>query len=416
MIEKRILLIANGCFSDKDANGRTLKQYFSGVDSESIAQFYVYGTPDFSVCQQYYQVSDKLALESFLTRKELFNIPLPAVSEISASKTSSKKRKKTPLAMLLRELIWKYSCWNGLKLNQWMQAFKPTHIVLFLANNQFTIDLATKIANEYSIPIIACSTEDYYFKDYNYFKRDGIQRPSLIYNLLRKNLKKAYQRCTPYITHGIFNTPMLAKLYEEEFGYPCTSILPKSNIDYIENYRLPIQAEIKVSYLGNLGLNRHLPLLEIADAIATLIPGGKLDVYGAIPTTVKQEFLSNPNICYHGFIGYESVVEVMHQSTLLVHAEHNTEANNRDIKFGFSTKIADSICCGTPFLVYGSREISGNDFVAEHGCAFVAESREELYSQLKLALTDECVRQEILVQANIVKTKFFQANNFYKYI
>ena len=61
---KRTLVISNACFSDEGSNGRTLKSLFRGTDKDKLAQFFVYGKPDFGVCKKYYRVGDKEALKS----------------------------------------------------------------------------------------------------------------------------------------------------------------------------------------------------------------------------------------------------------------------------------------------------------------------------------------------------------------
>ena len=66
---KKVLVISNGCFSLTDSNGRTLAKLFNGYDPTRLAHLHTYGTPDFNVCSNYYKISDRDALKSFLTRK-----------------------------------------------------------------------------------------------------------------------------------------------------------------------------------------------------------------------------------------------------------------------------------------------------------------------------------------------------------
>ena len=66
---KRILVLSNACFSKSDSNGRTLAELFSSLDRKFIAQFFVYGMPDFTICDNYYNVSDFDALRSLIKNK-----------------------------------------------------------------------------------------------------------------------------------------------------------------------------------------------------------------------------------------------------------------------------------------------------------------------------------------------------------
>ena len=401
MKDNKILVVSNACFSATDSNGRTLAKLFYGVEPKQLAQFFVYGTPDFQVCQEYYNVSDRDALQSFLYRRETGDIYNS--TEENAESDSHLRNNKTPLKMLLRELAWKHGKWKGERLKSWVKKNRPDCIFLFLADNAFLLDFSRTLAKECGIPIIAYSTEDYYFKTHNYITKC----PSLFYHLFHCKLKKAYRRCEPYIQKGIFNTPKLTEKYVQEFSYPCECVFAKSDIDFQPNTSLPASKDVKVSYLGNLGLNRHKALIEIADYLPQIIPGAKLSIYGAPSEEIKAELEANPNVQLMGFVGYDEVVQVIHQSTLLVHAEYDDAFYTKDLQCAFSTKIADSICSGTPFLIYANGSLAETDFLKQSTCAFVAEDREQLPRVLEMALTDEKKRKAIVEQAEKVRREYF---------
>lgn len=402
---KKILVISNACFSNIDSNGRTLAKLFLGYPKESLAQFCVYGTPDFEVCENYYKISDSAAIKSLLTLKAKGGVlkkeDFTETSSSSPYKGAGNKKKK-PLMHLLRELIWSLNMWQGKSLKSFIKDFDPECIFLFLGNNAFLVNFARQIAEKINIPIIVYSTEDYYFKDYNYISK----RPSVFYWLLRKLLVSSYKKAEPFIKKGLFNTPKLTQRYADAFKYPCYTVFAKSDIDFIENYKVP-ESDFKVSYLGNLGLNRQKALSEVADALSSIIPGAKLDVYGKCSKDVEMELKENPNINYMGFVGYEDVVKIIHQSNLLIHAEFNDPLYLKDLQAAFSTKIADSVCSGTPFFMYADSILAGTDFLLKNNCAFVACNKENLKGTLKTALLDEKARQEIIKNAEIIREDFF---------
>ena len=94
-----------------------------------------------------------------------------------------------------------------------------------------------------------------------------------------------------------------------------------------------------------------------------------------------------------------------------MHAEWNEEKTNRDLKYAFSTKIGDSICSGTPFLIYADKGLAETVFLKENDCAFVVEKKDMLKSVLQQALTDEKERRRITENAKITKEKFFTGND-----
>ncbi len=400
----KILVISNACFAKADSNGRTLANLFSSFDKKQLAQLFVYGEPDFSVCENYYKVSDRDALNSLIRMKAFGGQAFP---DESNSDTSSKAEpvsrntdriKKTPLSRLIRELVWSLGFWKR-KFYKWVDEFSPDAIFVFLGDNAFTCNIATKIAKKKKIPIYACSTENYVFKDYNYISG----KPSVFYWCFHSMLKRTYKRMEKYVKCGIFNTPLLAEIYEKEYSYPCKCIFNSSNVEFIENAE--ISTPLRVSYLGNLGVNRHIPLVEIANTLAELFPGTKLDIYGALPDDLeaKNALLSCKNIDYKGFVSYDDVVRIIHESTLVVHAEYDDDYYNKELQYAFSTKIADSVCSGTPFLIYANRSFAGTDFICRNNCAFVAHTSDELKQVLKNALTDVEMRKKVLENAKATR-------------
>lgn len=406
---RKVLVISNACFSNTDSNGRTLAQLFSGFSSNEIAQFFVYGIPDFSVCQDYYKVTDYDALTSFLRQKEVGDVIKSAFSDTNYSDVSSvKKRKKTPRTMLLREIAWKYGRWNGKKLHQWLDKIQPKCIVLFVADNIFLLELAYKVAEKYQVPIIMYSTEDYYFKEYNYITK----KRSIAYKMFHEKLKKAYHKIEKYVAKGLFNTQELAMAYGKAFQFPCEALYAKSDIDFIENATIPTDhKKVVVSYLGNMGLNRHKALIALADMLSEVDPDIKLNVYGKIPENAREDLLENSNILYRGFVDYEEVVRVMHSSTLLVHVEDDNAFYNIDLKHAFSTKIADSVCSGTPFLIYAPEMLAETKFLKRQKCAFVVSEPIDLKNRLQVALFNLEERQNVLQNARIAKESIFTNKN-----
>ena len=401
----RILVISNSCFSSVNSNGRTLEKLFSSCfSSGEVAQFFVTGIPSSDVCWQFYQVSDQQALHSFLKQQPSGGPVAP--KEPGAVYSASATKRKTPLKHLLREIAWKHGKWNSPKLQKWIDDFDPTHIFLFLANNTFLLDFARQISARKQVPIIAYTTEDYYFKRYNYISK----RFSPLYKLLSLGLRRAYKRCAPHIRLCILNSPMLQELYAKEFSFPCACLFSKSDISFEDRSELP-EGEWVVSYLGNLGLNRHKALMEIADTLNTLKPGSKLQVYGSIPENIRDEFLSNAHIDYRGFVSYEEVVSVIHDSHLLIHAEYDSNFNRKDLRAAFSTKIADSVCSGTPFFIYAPSTLTETDFVIREQCGFVATDASELSQKLLEALTEENARKQIVSNALRARESYFTAES-----
>lgn len=401
---KKLLVISNGCFSLTDSNGRTLEKLLKDYDPKKLAQVFTYGTPDFDMCENYYRVTDKDVIKALFSCGACGRVVAQEKKEVSQLNATVKKAtKRTPFRKLVRELTWQLSNWENKGFLKWADAFKPEEILVFAGDSGFLMNTARKLAKRYGIKITIYTTEDYCFKKYNYLTR----RKSLFYSLFFSKLKSAYKKTEPFVKKGFFNTPLLTKCYEDEFSFDCECLFAKSDIDFVKAQAKVDREEIKVSYLGNLGLKRHLPLIEIADALGVIAPGTRLAVYGSATESVQKELSENKNIDYRGFVGYDDVVKIIHNSDLVVHAEYDEPFNLLDLKAAFSTKIPDSISSGTPLFVYANENLACTNFVIKNQCAFIAKNSSELKVTLEAALFDSEKREVVMAQAEKVKKEFF---------
>lgn len=64
----KLLIASNEPLSNSTSNGRTLRNLLLDIPKEQIAQFYIHGTPDLSVCSTLYSVTDRDALNAFLLK------------------------------------------------------------------------------------------------------------------------------------------------------------------------------------------------------------------------------------------------------------------------------------------------------------------------------------------------------------
>ena len=154
------------------------------------------------------------------------------------------------------------------------------------------------------------------------------------------------------------------------------------------------------SYLGNLGVGRHEGLIEIANTLQKISPDYFLDVYGKIPNdTVKTAFDNCVGIRYHGVIPYDEVIRVMENSDLLVHTESFSEFYKEDLKFAFSTKIADCLASGRCFLLYSPDNMASFKYLDGNRLAYTVSSKGELENTLKNIIDSSENRQRYISNA-----------------
>jgi hypothetical protein len=404
----RVLVMSVNAFSMSGSNGKVLGQLFCEWPTDKIAQFYVYNEiPDMPVCRNYFRVTDKEAMKSFITGKK-FGRHI-AVFEKSGQngKTTSlgagnaKKPKKNPLTCLLRDLVWNSGRWKSRAFDDWLNAFQPEIIVLMAGGSSFMNNAAVDLSIKRKIPLVTFNTENYYFKKFNFLKGAGW---GFLYPLYRAECVHAFRRLMKNSSYDIYGNDELQELYTNEFGKQSTVIYQSTSLNNVD-----IRAEQRTktfTYTGNLGLNRHIALGEIATALQKISCDFVLDIYGKAPSKKVEEYLFSQNgIRFHGFVSYDEVKKIIKNSDLLFHAESFEQFRVRDLQTAFSTKISDSLASGRCFVLYADKSIACAKYLQKYDCACVITSQNELSYKLKEIINNGDLRRHYITNALAVAEK-----------
>lgn len=388
----RILVISNNCFSKTDSNGRTLGNFFMGWPKERLAQFYIQNAyPDLDVCENYFRVTDSQALKSIFGKKRGGRVKKSdAVSDtVSNSAVSTNKTKRNALTMILRNIVWKIGFWKKCGFDLWVDEFCPQAVLLQAGDNSFMFALARKTAEKYKAPLFIYNSEGYYFKNFDYFGAKGIAH--LLYPIFRVGFCREFRRTQKHTAFNFYICDGLKKAYDEEFDTPSVVLYTSSGVVPLE--KATPHNGFTVSYLGNLGVGRHEGLIEIANALQDISENYYLNVYGKISNeAVKTAFDNCKGIRYQGFVSYDGVIEVMKNSDLLVHTESFSDFYKEDLKFAFSTKIADSLASGRCFLLYAPNTVECYKYLQQNQLAYTISSSDKLKETLSLLASNQEAR------------------------
>lgn len=409
----RVFVIGNNCLSQTNANGRTLSEFFFGYPKEKLAQFYIKkGTPNFDVCERFYFVSDREAVKAVLNRKvgrpirpqdmDGADQSAAASAPAEAGKDTAKKLRKKVAAVMARNLVWNLGCWKNRQFWEWVRDFDPQCIVFQSGDSTFMVRLAYDLSVKLNIPLILYNSEDYYFKEENYFNDRALD--NFLYKaFFIRDYRRRFRKLMERAAHSVYICPSLKELYDEEFHRPSTVLMTATHVTCGEGNRTADDpaAEKKVfSYLGNLGLKRYESLVEIANALNRIDPAYQLDVYGrASAEACVRAFAACPNIRYKGFVSYDEVVAIMKQSDLLFHAESFDPAIVDQLRYAFTTKIADSLASGTCFVFYAPPSIEGSKYLTANGCACVITDPADLENGLRRVLNHRDLREQYVQRA-----------------
>ena len=404
MQKKKILVVSNNCFSQSNSNGRTLGNLFIGWPKDDIAQFCVIAQdPNWEICDNYYCLEDKTVLKSFVKCKKavgrrLFNQGTKQLSETKRANIG----KKTLYKVALREVIWSGKRWCSKNFQQWLDDFNPDQVVFQFGDTIFMFNIALYIATYRNIPLVIYNTEGYYF-----FPRNWHQKAfgdAWLFQLYRRAYRKKVESIMRIASHSIYLNDKLKADYDKVFNVPSSVIYNSCSISKSEEPLFSADRP-RISYLGNLGLDRDSALIEIGALLQDINSGYKIDVYGSADEAMKQRFAAAPGVDYKGLVSYEKVKDVISKSDILFHVETERGYSERHLQYAFSTKIADSLASGRCFLVYAPAHLACSQYVINNKCAWVATNKEELLEVLNSIICDNELRTVTLNNAIEIAAK-----------
>lgn len=390
----KVLLISHNPFSTYQSMGKTFLSLFSAFEKEELCQLYVYPSfPNVDAVGSCYRITDRDAI------KRICPI-LQAGGEVSAhaytgsmiengtdKKLYGKSSNNQPLKRLLRDLVWQVSFWYTKDLQRWLDREQPDCIFLAPGYAKFVYDMALTISRKRSIPVIT------YICDDNYFLREP---ETLLGRLQLRLLQKKTRQTMAGSSLVVAISEEIAQQYAREFAVGCEVIMTGAGFEVAKT--LPERENIcAFSYFGNLDLNRDKSLADIGRVLDEINAQRgteyTLNIYTSNPTPV--EFADIQSIVMGGFLVGDAFQNAFHHADCLVHVEAFDKETMDIVKGSVSTKIADSLASGIPFLAYGPAGIASMEHLKRNNCAFVANDREGLKAVVEELLTDREKRVRI---------------------
>lgn len=383
---KKLLIISHNCLSKTGSNGRTLANYLQGWPKDKIAQFYIHSeVPDFEICEQYYCMTDSSIVKSILKRTPAgYKVKKDIIQRSTsyATATSVKAKNKNSIIFFLREIAWKSKFWNGHDFFEWLGSVVPEVILVQAGDAGFLLELAVDVGERFGVPIIVYNTEGYYFKNNSYLSENWLSK--FFYSGLNRRFKKSYEKLVRASKVEIYNCDLLKNDYEKVFHTTSHVIMNTSEFTEEEVF---YPKKNQIIYAGNLGLFRHKSLIEFANALKNVRPDMVIDVYGKVPNEdVKKEIEKCDGIKMHGFISYEELKQKLRESKYLLHVESFESFYREDLKYAFSTKIADSLAAGACLFIYAPENMAISQYLNDKNAAELITEKSHLETQIRNVL------------------------------
>ena len=387
----KILIISHNCFSLTGSNGRTLGNFFQSYPKEMLAQLYVVKEyPNYELCENYFQITDKAVLKANLTFSSPKNTaPRQEDTEEVGNGTSFKRTAKTAL---LREIVWRTPLWKRKGVRRWVDEFQPD-IILFQAGNLgYLCTLARKMAKQRGIPLIVYNTEGYFLKRHNFF--DATKKKSFAFWLYMRLFRKSFAKMMKSAAQTIYISKHLQDAYNEKITGQSTFVMTSYSERSVEIRKgANKNNKTTITYIGNLDLGRHESLKKIASILGKIDDCLELTIYGkAEKEEILNELKDYPHIKYCGFVPYEEVVRIISETDINLVVEGFDSFFVEDSKYAFSTKIADLLNSGKCLVCYASKELAFVQYLEENQAAHIITREEELEDSLRKILSQSKLR------------------------
>lgn len=379
----KLLVLSNNSFSKSNNNGRTLGGLLQGWPKDKIAQFCISSDgADYDVCENYYCVTDGDVLHSTLKFKSAERRTLNQAIKVDSNSDNNGhiRFSKTTFRMFLRNIAWDLGFWKGESFNKWVDDFSPDIILLQSGESYFMHKLAIKLSKRTGAKLAIFNAEGYYLFKSDYFTSDG-RIGRLLFKLYQRIYKKHFREFMNLCSKQIYLNEKLREDYDNEFKNTnsCVIYTPSS----LTFDARPISENPIFSYFGNMGYDRPKALIEFAETINAIDPHYILDVYGFAKNVEMENRLNSCSaIRFHGAIPYNEVLQKMGESDFLIHVESQDEMWAESLKYGFSTKIADSISSGKIFILYCSPDIACAKYIQATGAGIFASNTSDLRQKI----------------------------------
>jgi len=408
----KVLIISHNPISTYHNMGKTMLSMLGDVQPWEVCQLYIYPSlPDTDVCGSYYRVTDKDILRSYYKFKMgggEIRPQLESKASLFEDEGDEQLYRNTknakPHRALARDLMWKCSHWFGKSLKEWLKKEAPTEIFVLPGKSKFLYDMALKISKYLDIPIITYICDDYYF----------VQKPTgALARLRQKLLSRKIEQLMKKTTHIVTICDELKEHYSSRFGVPATTVMTGSN------YPISSQTHISpdpqtITYMGNIRCNRYTSLAQIGRALDRInernLSNYELHIYtGEKDTDILSSFDGIRSVCMKGFVGGEAFEKTFHSTQMLLHTESFDEKSMDEVKHSVSTKIADSLGSGIPFVAYGPDSISSMKHLIRNDCAICITSPDELENKLEECFANEALRAHAAAAGLEIAKKYHDA-------
>lgn len=371
----RVLIVNEQSIEKNNATGITLRSLWAGWPTDCVMEIHVdpqeykesiLGIPSITPGANPLR---KLSQNKALSKA---NQNMKSSPSTSSNRADSKAYTKTKMRQLFVAIVDSYPVRLSNEQRKVVDNFAP-QIIYTLGASVNTMRLVNTLSKRYDIPVVIHYMDNW---------PEHIQWESNdLLNWYKSLLQKWHRNTLKRSKDSIVISPSMKSAYESKFGKPCFVLMNAVDIEALScTKRSDVDAIKHVVYAGGLHLNRWQALKDIAGAIEKSDINGVLDIYtGEAGHIYKSNFEGLP-VVFHKAVSHDEIKTVYENADVLVHAEVNNDILLGYFVYSISTKIPEYLATGKPVLFYGPKEMGLYEYLRDNDVAFVASTKEELFS------------------------------------
>lgn len=370
----------------EDAGSNTLRDIFKCWDPDRLALVYTSSQlPNTEVCNHFFQISETQIIKSvYCPSIRVGRVVASTPNNDSEDAESERERyaqahkNHSKWMKLAREVVWKFGRWKTKSLKEFINGFDPDIIFVPIFQYPYMGRIEKYIIGLTRKPTVCYLADDNYSYDSCQDAIDYIHR--LWARKYVGTLAKASNQMFVIVEKEKEDT-------DRRFG--TDSVILTKSIDFTgkEYKHVTPGYPLQFVYTGSLAMGRDKSLALVADAINFVnAEGFKAELYIYSQTIPDDQMMIRINTGASHFCGnvpHQEVQGIVQNADVVVFAESLEGREANIAKLSFSTKITDYISNGKCVLAIGKDNIAPIDYFQRYNAALIANSKEEIFSNVK---------------------------------
>lgn len=385
----KILVCTMNAWNEKVGDNTFPMLLFNYPKSHIANIFFKEATPDFSICNKYFHISEKRIIKSIIRRNIKTGYLVKNEEQIVAEENPGQYRNKYSFyytKLFCREMIWKIAKWKTKELDTFIDDFDPDIVLFVMSRYLYYNNIVRYILKRTKAAGIGCFWDD----TFTYKQEKNIGYKCFRF-FQRMNLKRLAKGTTAFFAI----TPKTKKEADEVFKIDST-ILTKPIIKSIESDDHKYVYPLKMLYTGNVGIGRLEVIHSIVKELKKINVGETkllLDVYTNTPVPESERKAINTEFSIlHPPVSQKEIFELQKEADVLLFVE-SLEDDNNIARLSFSTKITDYYAAGKCIFAVGNKDLAPIELFIETDSAIVVTSELELYDKLLMLQDLELIKK-----------------------